>query len=95
MYLLRPTGTEVFRLLVQDPVQIFAPAYHRLSKICPWAMNLSGCSKWGVGIFLRTLSLSKIGPPHLKVGPSYLKVGPPHLKVGPPKYSKNPDITDL
>ena len=30
--------------------------YHRLLKICPWAMNLSGCSKRGVGVFSQTLS---------------------------------------
>ena len=30
--------------------------YRRLSKICPWAMNFSGCSKRGVGVFSRTLS---------------------------------------
>ena len=31
--------------------------YCSLLKIRPWAMNLSGCSKRGVGIFSRTLSL--------------------------------------
>jgi len=30
--------------------------YRRLSKIRPWVMNLSGCSKREVGIFSRTLS---------------------------------------
>ena len=29
--------------------------YHRLSKIRPWVMNLSGCTKRGVGGFSRTL----------------------------------------
>jgi len=46
--------------------------YCRLLKIYPWAMNLGGCSKRGVGVFLRTLSL---------------KNRPTHSKVGPPKYS--------
>jgi len=55
--------------------------YHRLSKIHPWAMNLSGCSKRGVGIFSRTLS------PESRPTP-FEKLGPPYLKVGPPKYSK-------
>ena len=36
--------------------------YRRLSKIRPWAMNLSGCSKRGVGVFWEP-SLPKIGPP--------------------------------
>jgi len=36
-------------------------------KICSWAMNLSACSKRGVGVFSRNLSL-EIGPPHSKVG---------------------------
>ena len=32
-----------------------------LSKICPWAINLSGCSKRGIGVFL---SISpKVRPP--------------------------------
>jgi len=38
--------------------------YRRLSKVCPWAMNLSVYSKKGVG---REPSLSKIGPPHSKL----------------------------
>jgi len=29
--------------------------YCSLSKMHPWVMNFSGCSKWGVGIFSRTL----------------------------------------
>ena len=45
-------------------------------------MNLSGCSKKGVGVFSRTLS-PEIGPRHLELGPPYLKVCPPG-----PKYSK-------
>ena len=31
--------------------------YRNLSKIRPWVMNLSGCSKKGMGIFSKTLSL--------------------------------------
>ena len=65
--------------------------YRRLLKIRPWVMNLSGCSKRGVGVFSRT-SLLKIGPPHSKVSSPYLKVGSPYLKVGPtPSTQKSRD----
>jgi len=47
--------------------------YRSLSKIHPWAMNLSGCSKRGVGVFSRTLSLENRPTP---------------LESSPPKYSK-------
>ena len=52
--------------------------YRSLSKICPWAMNFSGCSKRGMGIFSRT---------------PLPKIGPPISKVGPPKYKMRNQIT--
>ena len=61
-------------------------------------MNLSGCSKRGVGVFRE--------PSHLKVGPPYLKVGPPSTKqsghnrsamykIAAKQYSKNSNVYKL
>ena len=42
--------------------------YRNLSKIRPWAMNLSDSSKKGVGVFSRVvIFLSKIRPPHTQL----------------------------
>ena len=41
--------------------------YCNLSKVRPWAMNLSGSSKRGVGVFARVvIFLLKICPPHMQ-----------------------------
>ena len=61
--------------------------YHSLSKIRPWVMKLSGCSKRGVDIFLRTLSL--------KNRPTPLESRPTIVESRPTQVLKNPDITDL
>jgi len=59
--------------------------YHSLSKIHPWVMNLSDCSKRGVGIFLRTFSL-KNRPTQV------LKIQICTSKIAAKQYSKNSNL---
>ena len=49
---------DVTKISIRQPCLNFA-IYNTCSllKIRPWAMNFSGCSKRGVGVFSRTLSL--------------------------------------
>ena len=54
--------------------------YRSLSKIHPWVMNLSGCSKRGVGVLSRTLSLKNRSTP---------------LESSPPKPQKSSKIAAI
>jgi len=56
-------------------------------------MNLSGCSKRGVGVFLKTLSPEN-RPTPFKSKPTLLERRPTLLKSRATQVLKNPDITD-
>jgi len=72
--------------IICDNIDIMCE-YWRLLKIRPWAMNLSGFSKRGVGVFSRTLSP--------KNRPTPFEGRPILFESRPTQVLKNPDITDL
>ena len=61
--------------------------YRNLLKIRPWVTNVSGCSKRGVGAFLRTLS-SKIGSPKYSKKPPRFVMS----KIAAKQYRKNSNL---